>query len=47
MRNDFNLMKELAAHTHIGPTPRYQALMEMVNNLNTYIIESIELFLLR
>ncbi|CAF4873773.1 unnamed protein product, partial [Rotaria magnacalcarata] len=31
MRNDFNLMKELASHTHIEPTPRYQSLMDMVN----------------
>lgn len=36
MRNDFNLMKELATHTHIEPTPRYQSLLDMVNNINTY-----------
>ncbi|CAF2228788.1 unnamed protein product [Rotaria magnacalcarata] len=35
MRNDFNLMKELASHTHIEPTPRYQSLMDMVNTINT------------
>ncbi len=35
MRNDFNLMKELASHTHIEPTPRYQALIDMVNTINT------------
>ncbi len=36
MRNDFNLMKELASHTHIDPTPRYQSLLDMVNTINTY-----------
>lgn len=36
MRNDFNLMKELASHTHIEPTPRYEALIDMVNTINTY-----------
>lgn len=35
MRNDFNLMKELASHTHIEPKPRYQALMDMINTINT------------
>jgi hypothetical protein len=36
MRNDFNLMKELASYTHIEPTPRYQSLLDMVNTINTY-----------
>lgn len=36
MRNDFNLMKELASHTHIEPTPRHTALIDMVNTINTY-----------
>jgi hypothetical protein len=36
MRNDFNLMKELATYTHIDPTPRHQALIDMVNTINTY-----------
>ncbi|CAF4441385.1 unnamed protein product [Rotaria sp. Silwood2] len=35
MRNDFNLMKELASYTHIEPTPRYQSLIDMVNTINT------------
>ena len=37
MRSDFNLMKELASYTHIEPTPRHQALIEMVNTINTYV----------
>ena len=36
MRNDFNLMKELATYTHIKPTPRYESLIDMVNTINTY-----------
>jgi hypothetical protein len=29
-------MKELATYTHIDPTPRHQALIDMVNTINTY-----------
>ncbi len=42
MRNDFNLMKELASYTHIEPTPRYQSLLDMVNTINTYDSKSLE-----
>ncbi len=42
MRNDFNLMKELASYTHIEPTPRYQSLLDMVNTINTYDSKRLE-----
>ena len=33
MRSDFQFMKELATHTHIGPMARYEKLTEFCHDI--------------
>lgn len=36
MRSDFQFMKELANHTHIGPMARFEKLTEFCHDIQKY-----------